>query len=53
MFSPFLFFTELDTARPRQRNRVQLILFNIFSELARRLIPPRQRQNDAVGDALA
>src|SRR6266478_8462005 len=39
MFSPFLFFTELDTAQPRRRNRVQLILFNIFSELARRLNP--------------
>jgi hypothetical protein len=38
--SPFFVFTELDTAQPRRRTRVQLILFSIFSELARRLIPP-------------
>jgi hypothetical protein len=36
----FFVFNELDTAQPRRRTRVQLILFSIFSELARRLIPP-------------
>src|SRR5882757_403306 len=35
----FFIFAELDNAQPRRRNRVQLILFNIFSELARRLNP--------------
>src|SRR4029450_2077116 len=39
VFSPFVF-AELDTAGPRRRTRVQLILFSIFSELARRLNPP-------------
>ena len=36
----FFIFTQLDTAQPRRRTRVQPILFNIFSELAWRLIPP-------------
>jgi hypothetical protein len=36
----FFIFTELDIAQPRRRTRVQSILFNIFSELARRLIIP-------------
>src|SRR6266481_3884333 len=40
VFFSFFIFTELDTAQPRRRTRVQLILFSIFSELARRLIPP-------------
>jgi hypothetical protein len=40
VFSSFLFFTQLDTAQSRRRTRVQSILFNILSELARRLIPP-------------
>jgi hypothetical protein len=54
MFFFFFVFTQLDTAQPRRRSRVQLILFSIFSELARRLIPSGQRQNDAVvGGALA
>src|SRR6266403_2253293 len=35
----FFIFTELDTAQPRRRNRVQLILLSIVLELARRLIP--------------
>jgi hypothetical protein len=39
MFFSFFVFTQLDTAQPRRRSRVQLILFSIFSELARRLIP--------------
>ncbi|PYI98963.1 MAG: hypothetical protein DMF00_11770 [Verrucomicrobia bacterium] len=53
VFFSFFIFTQLDTAQPRRRTGVQPILFNIFSELARRLISTRQRQNDAVGGALA
>jgi hypothetical protein len=49
MFFSFFIFTQLDTAQPRRRTRVQPILFNIFLELARRLIFLWQRQNDAVG----
>ena len=40
VFFSFFIFTQLDNAEPRRRTRVQSILFNIFSELARRLIPP-------------
>src|SRR6266540_1919725 len=40
VFFSFFIFTELDTAQPRRRRCVQSILFNIFRELARRLIPP-------------
>jgi len=39
MFVLLFYFTELDTAQPRRRRRVQPILFNIFSRLACRLIP--------------
>jgi hypothetical protein len=54
VFFSFFIFTQLDNSQSRRRTPVQLILFSIFSELARRLIPSRQRQNDAVcGGALA
>jgi hypothetical protein len=39
VFFSYFIFTQLDNAQPRRRTRVQSILFNIFSELARRLIP--------------
>jgi hypothetical protein len=49
----FFVFTELDTAQPRRRSRVQPILFNIFFRIGTAVDSTRQRQNDAVRHAIA